>query len=480
MSAVYLARDPVLSRLVAIKVLHPDLLLQKILLQRFFKEAKTVARLNSPHVVGIFDFGEEQGAPFLVMEFIDGQTMQGLINQLDERPVHPIIAAAMIEQAAEGLAVASESGVVHRDLKPENLMLSQSGYLKITDFGISHLKDHTMTHTGMVVGTPQFMSPEQVKGLKPITAQSDLFSLGAVFYYLLSGRVPFRSDNPQDLYRKIVSVPHEPLSSLCPELDKALLRVVDMLLDKNPAKRGKGPRELQWQLKRYLVQRKVVDPAQRIAEYIRDLSSQGFQTTSHLNPERIRELMGSLDLGHSVRRSKTKAILWSVGALVLVAFGIATTFRAFLHSPAPIAVVSAPKTLSGSYLPGTLKETAPRLEPVSLPVKTRTEQPAPTNEAEPPLNPVDLEPADRFQEPPAPPLVSLITAPPFVDVYLDGKFLGRTPIKQKAFQPGKHLISFRSKLGLRRDTALSIVPGEQTYRFSLMENPDGDSKGVDE
>ena len=202
MSSVFLARDPFLSRLVAVKVLHPDLLFQEAVLARFFKEAKTVSRIR-PHVVSIFDFGIEDKAPYLVLEFIDGQTVQKVMDQLRGEPMDPIVACAMMAQIVEGLGAASEWGVVHRDLKPENLMLTQKGQVKITDFGICHLKGHTMTVTGQMLGSPRFMSPEQVDGIKPLSIQSDLFSLGGVFYYLLAGVPPFQGDTLPDLYRQI-------------------------------------------------------------------------------------------------------------------------------------------------------------------------------------------------------------------------------------------------------------------------------------
>ena len=223
MSSVFLARDPFLSRLVAVKVLHPDLLFQKSVLARFFKEAKTVSRIHSPNVVNIFDFGMEGKAPYLVMEFIDGQTLQKVMDQLQGEPMDPIVACAMMAQVVEGLGAASEWGIVHRDLKPENLMLTQKGHLKVTDFGICHLKDHTMTVTGQMLGSPRFMSPEQVDGIKPLSIQSDLFSLGGVFYYLAGWCPALPRGYPSGpLSSDIIRTPSFPFRSpagIGPELD---------------------------------------------------------------------------------------------------------------------------------------------------------------------------------------------------------------------------------------------------------------------
>src|SRR5690606_22062213 len=200
MAKVFLARDPVLSRLVAVKVLHADLAERKDVLQRFFNEARTVAMVRSPHVVDVFDFGQEGNDLFLVMEFVDGVSLQELHRRLSARaglaakgsPLDAALAASLISQAAEGLSLAARHGVVHRDIKPVNLMINRQGYLKISDFGIAHVQDDSLTKTGAVLGSPLFMSPEQARGLKPITFQADMFSLGSVFYCCLAGHPPFR------------------------------------------------------------------------------------------------------------------------------------------------------------------------------------------------------------------------------------------------------------------------------------------------
>jgi eukaryotic-like serine/threonine-protein kinase len=292
MSAVFLARDPVLSRLVAVKVIHQDLAHHGIVLDRFFKEAKVVSRLHSPHVVNMY--------------------------QLQGEPMNPIVACAMMVQILEGLAAASEWGIVHRDLKPENLMLSQKGYLKLADFGICHLKDHAVTTTGEILGSPRFMSPEQVRGLKPITVQSDLFSLGAVFFYLLSGTPPFMEENKPDLFLQIVSDPHPSLSNLRPGIDRTLVRLVDTLLDKDPTRRGEGPAAIALLLKKYLLKKKVADPVERIGQYVRELNEAGFKTTSDLSPEQVRQWMGSLNLDtRPIRKAWRRTALMALGTILL-------------------------------------------------------------------------------------------------------------------------------------------------------------------
>lgn len=307
MAQVFLAKDPVLSRFVAIKVLHADLAARKDVLQRFFNEARTVAAIRSPHVVEVFDFGQEGRDLYLVMEFVDGMSLHGLLRHaaprasgevfpagnlpgrgghspdepvpLQYEPLRADVAAALICQAAEGLTLAAAHGVVHRDLKPENLMLNTRGYLKISDFGIAHVQDESLTKTGAVLGSPLYMSPEQAQGLKPITSQSDMFSLGAVFYASLAGYPPFRGRTVTELFRKISAEPHMSLQRLRPDLDPDLSRLVDVLLSKRPEERGGGPQWLHRRLQAYLLSRGAADPAILAADYLRELGDRGVHTT---------------------------------------------------------------------------------------------------------------------------------------------------------------------------------------------------------
>jgi serine/threonine-protein kinase len=258
MATVYLAEDPALNRMVAIKVIHSHLSGNSNLLDRFTVEAKTAAGMRNPNIVEVFDYGLEDGAQYLVMEYIDGPNLQFVLNLLAGQPMSPEVAAAVICQAADGLTTAEKSGVVHRDIKPENMMFKSDGVLKIADFGIAHISEQNMTQTGSILGSPNFMSPEQVEGQKP-THMTDMFSLGAVFYYCLSGRKPFSGPNIPTIMRQICDMPHEPVASLAPDADPALVGLVDTLLQKDPAQRGKGARWLSLQLRTWLTQRGILD-----------------------------------------------------------------------------------------------------------------------------------------------------------------------------------------------------------------------------
>ncbi len=275
MATVYLAEDPLLQRLVAIKVIQAHLSSNSGLMDRFTVEAKTIASLRHINIVEVFDFGIQDDQQFLVMEYIDGQNLQAICAALQGRPMANTVAAAIICQAAEGLTSAEKHGVVHRDIKPENLMFNSEGTLKIADFGIAHIADEgSRTQTGAVLGSPNFMSPEQIEGVRP-TNQTDLFSLGGVFYYMLTGRLPFTGPSIPVTMRNICERPHPPIVDANPQVEPFLVSVVDALLQKNPEARGGGARWLANQLRAYLGSQGIVDIVDHVKGFIQSLGLAG-------------------------------------------------------------------------------------------------------------------------------------------------------------------------------------------------------------
>jgi serine/threonine protein kinase len=278
MATVYLAEDPALNRMVAIKVIHSHLASNSSLIDRFTVEAKTAAALRNPNIVEIFDYGIEEDVQYLVMEYIDGPNLQFVLNMLGGQPMSPEVCAAVICQAADGLTVAEKTGVVHRDIKPENMMFTSEGSLKIADFGIAHIAEQNLTQTGSILGSPNFMSPEQIDGRKP-THQTDLFSLGAVFYYCLSGRKPFTGPNIPTIMRNICDLPHAPIPETIPDADPFLVNLIDTLLQKEPANRGKGARWLSLQLRSYLNQKGLLDLQESTKGFLNEVGKLGGNTT---------------------------------------------------------------------------------------------------------------------------------------------------------------------------------------------------------
>jgi predicted Ser/Thr protein kinase len=235
MGVVYLGRDPKSGRLVAIKTLalsrefDADELAE--VKTRFFREAETAGRLSHPNIVQIFDAGQEQDLAYIAMEFLKGYDLSRHTQPdalLDVRAVLELVA-----DAADALDYAHGQGVIHRDIKPANLMwLPDAHTIKLTDFGIARITDSSKTKTGMVLGTPSYMSPEQLAG-KKLDGRSDLFSLGVTLYQLLTGTLPFQAESMASLRYKIANQPHPPATSLRPELPAAIDRVVARALHKS-------------------------------------------------------------------------------------------------------------------------------------------------------------------------------------------------------------------------------------------------------
>lgn len=245
MGVVYLGKDPKIGRMVAIKTMalsqefEPDELTE--VKERFFREAETAGRLSHPNIVSIFDAGEEHDLAYIAMEFIKGYDLVRHTKPnalLDVKEVIKIVA-----DAADALDYAHSNGVVHRDIKPANMMwLPDSKVIKITDFGIARITDSSKTKTGMVLGTPSYMSPEQLSG-KKVDGRSDLFSLGVTLYQLLTGALPFQADSMATLMFKIANEPHTPATAVRPELPPAIDPIIAKALQKQLEARYANGRE---------------------------------------------------------------------------------------------------------------------------------------------------------------------------------------------------------------------------------------------
>ncbi|HLB54562.1 MAG TPA: serine/threonine-protein kinase, partial [Gemmatimonadales bacterium] len=218
---VFTVRDRRLERELALKVLRPDLILSEQLLTRFRREALAVGSVQNPHIVPVYDVGESDGVLWLLMPLIQGETLKSILAREGHLPVPE--ARRILLEAAEALQAAHEAGVVHRDIKPENLMIEgKSGRVMLMDFGIAKAmdagSDHTLTGTGVIIGTPKYMSPEQAMGKHGLTAASDQYSLAVVGYQMLSGRVPFEGENVREVMARQLFDEPIPLSRLLPDI----------------------------------------------------------------------------------------------------------------------------------------------------------------------------------------------------------------------------------------------------------------------
>ncbi len=247
MGVVYKARDTKLERIIALKFLPPKLSTSELDKARFVQEAKAAATLNHPNICTIHDIQEHDGQMFLVMEFVDGQTLQERKGSLS---VKQSIEIGI--QIADGLAAAHEKGVVHRDVKPENIMIRKDGIAQIMDFGLAKLRmgrETRLTKQGSTVGTLGYMSPEQVQG-QDVDHRSDIFSLGVVLYELFTGQMPFKGVHETALMYEIVNAEAAPITTIKPEIDPNLDAVVLGCLEKDPKERCQSAAELGRDLRR--------------------------------------------------------------------------------------------------------------------------------------------------------------------------------------------------------------------------------------
>jgi serine/threonine-protein kinase len=239
MSTVYLATDETLQRKVAIKLMHREIATDSDQLERFRREARAVAQLNHPNVVTVIDAGEETSmdgaAPFIVLEYVDGETLKEVIRR--EAPLDISQALAYTIEIARALGAAHERQIVHRDVKPHNVMISEEGGAKITDFGIARsLSEEGLTVAGRVLGTTDYVSPEQALG-QQVTGQSDLYSLGVVLYEMLTGEVPFRGETPVAVAMKHVREEIPDVQVLRPRVSAATAAVLERATAKDPSRR---------------------------------------------------------------------------------------------------------------------------------------------------------------------------------------------------------------------------------------------------
>ena len=266
MGVVYKAHDPILNREVAIKTISASLGSDDDLRKRFHREAQAAARLNHPNIITVFDFGEEHGKIYMAMELLEGTDLKdvmssGQLATLDDK-------LAIMEQILDGLSFAHAKEIVHRDLKPGNIHIQPNGQIKIMDFGLARLGSSEMTQAGVVMGTPNYMSPEQVLGEK-VDSRSDIFAMGAVFYELLTTHKPFEAESMHGVLFQVVHKEPQAIRKWAPDLPPVLVQIVEKCLVKDKTKRFQNAGELREAM---MVARQAL-VAGRISEATLDMES---------------------------------------------------------------------------------------------------------------------------------------------------------------------------------------------------------------
>ena len=349
MGIVYLAKDPVIGRLVALKTIRllevDDDEEAREHQQRFIREAQAAGILSHPSIVTVHDIGQadEGSTSFIAMQYVEGPNLKELI-QRGERPDYPKL-TELIAQIADALDYAHERGIIHRDVKPANIILAPDGMAKITDFGIAKIASiaSNLTTTGQFIGTPNYMSPEQVKG-GTVDGRSDLFSLGIVLYETVTGRKPFAGDSLTTISYKIVHEPFPPLREAAPDAPEDLEPILSRLLAKEPAERYQRGSELALDLRR--VRRRLLEPWATSDDPL--LGEATVFTGSDTSPtQRARAAAAPALVG--LRHVLRKRIAWPFAlGIVLLALAAVAIPAALLHYgrvPEPVVDVEREKTM---------------------------------------------------------------------------------------------------------------------------------------
>ncbi len=321
---VYLARDLVLDRPVALKVLFPEFATDHLFVERFRREAQAAANLSHPNIVPVFDWGESDSSYFIVMEYIDGEPLSAIIKA--EAPLVAAQAASIGIGIAKALSYAHRHGVVHRDVKPSNVLITTDGQVKVTDFGIARAigSDEQVTQTGLVMGTATYFSPEQAQGL-PVDGRSDIYSLGVVLYEMITGQPPFSGDNPVAIaYQHVREQPPMP-RSLLPEIPVDLETIIMQAMAKIPGERYGTAQELQADLERFVQGIRVAAvPASVATEVMSQTQAENDQTQLLYRTETPLRSPDATTVAPVVREDivkpkvKTNTGRWAAAAVVLL------------------------------------------------------------------------------------------------------------------------------------------------------------------
>jgi serine/threonine-protein kinase len=276
MGVVYLAFDPVLDRYSAVKVMTTSGEVDEELRARFFREARSVAKIRHPNIIAIYDMGEDQNRPYIAMEHLEGADLKALIEKKVFIPFEKKL--DLIIQICRGLHYAHQHGVIHRDIKPANVFVTLDGEVRILDFGLARLESSELTRAGMVMGSPYYMSPEQVRGWHDLDGRSDLFSAAVVLYELLTYQRPFEADNLTGVCFKIVSDPHPPISQFLQGCAEELVQIIDRALSKDRDARFATGEELAEALKGF--QQKIPTKLQELRPKVESIEAEFKQLES--------------------------------------------------------------------------------------------------------------------------------------------------------------------------------------------------------
>lgn len=427
MGMVYKAHDPQIDRMVALKVLREDRVVDQEFVRRFIAEAQAIGRLSHPNIVTVFDVGEDHGTIYIAMEFLEGRSLDLLIGEKDFTS-EQIVDLGI--QVAGALDYAHRQGIIHRDIKPGNIIFTPQGHVKVTDFGIARIEGasgHQMTQMGEILGTPIYMPPEQVAG-QPVDGRSDIYALGVVLYELTTGQRPFTGDNLTTLFNAIgKEIPPTPVR-LNRQVPSALSQLIMKCLSKSPGERYQNGQSLSEALKGCLASKPVAATYQKV-------------------------------------QKKKRTWLYVLAGLSILAMGVLAVVSISVYSPP-----SPPIPQSGTPTPVPAPDPTPTPQPVPptpkpKPVLPKPVLPKPEPKPVPPTpkpKPVIPKPALKRST------LDVQSAPPGAGFYVNGKYHGKTPIKVK-LPYGKYEVGLRHDKYFGWEAQLNLdKPGEIPLRIRLV------------
>lgn len=487
MGVVYKSIDPLIDRTVAIKTINLNLSKEELadFEARFYREAQSAGRLNHPNIVTIHDVGKTDAVAYMAMEFLEGQELRGLLAS--GRPLEVERAADMAAQVAEGLAYAHEHGVVHRDIKPANIMIVRNGLVKITDFGIALMPSASRTLAGMILGSPKYMSPEQVLG-QTIDGRSDIFSLGVVLYEMLTGQSPFSGDNLNTIMYRILNETPVPPSLVNENVPEAFDSIIAKALSKRPEDRYQNAKVMARDLREYLNASQANETGPKTETAVPQLEpvvfDDGLATPIFRNDatavlqraaaQPLRPVSPAV-LPVPVRvigRKRSRAWFYA-GVPAVAAIAAFATFT-FMHNGAPIAplnrsvgVAAIPPAQPAPERPASifpeLQDKALAVAPSKVPVAPVTAVPPSSDDLLAPPTQLAEDPeraaranektklaklagtAESARKARRPTAQLALSVQPWGEVYVNGKRQGVTPpLRELKLPPGKHTIEVRN------------------------------------
>lgn len=489
------AFDPDLRRPVAVKIMHAHLRGSGTVAERFRREAQSVAALEHPNVVRIYDVAPPGSDEiYFVAELMEGGTVAAWLEaEPGHRLPHEVALAAAL-QVLRGLEAAHKAGLIHRDLKPANLMLSSDGFVKITDFGIARLADRAdVTKTGELIGSPAYMSPEQIDG-KPVDARTDLFSFGVVFYLLLSGQLPYDDPSLITVFKRIAAGDHTPIRELEPTLDPRVASLIERCLSVDAQKRPASAQEAREILAAVARARRLGDPAEEIAAY-RNGDEESRRRRSYGVVESLvdeaRVLLAekrdpALAMSLIDRALEIQPFHFEAYRLLQQSSGGSRKRKALLFAGG--LLVAAALVVGGWLLISALEPDAPGGETIPSATSAPAPQPAMAMLVPPPPDRQAATVPDAPREAAAPALAQAAAKPaappeaaaakaafgtlhlvtrPWADVYLDGneEKVGTTPVLQELkLRAGKHTVRLLNPHTHFVEFEVEIDPGEKLHK----------------